>query len=68
MLRGGYQDALLHQAGGIADAGYVAAVGLNLEAFQIGPAKHYSRAGRGGKYLQTDRRTAVQPDATASHG
>ena len=65
---GGNQHALFHQAGGIADTGNVAAVGLDLEVIQIGSSKHNSRSGRGRENLQAYRCAAVQSNATARHG
>ncbi len=42
VLGGGNEHALFHQAGGIADPGYVLAHGLHFKAVQIGAAKDYA--------------------------
>src|SRR5208282_601452 len=45
VLGGGDQNALFHQAGGIADAGYVAAAGFKFEVIEVGAAEDYAGAG-----------------------
>ena len=68
VLGGGDEHALLHETGGIADAGDVAADGFNLKAIQIDAAKHDSRSGRRGKNSHRNRRAAVESYSTAFHG
>jgi hypothetical protein len=51
VLGGGDEHALFHEAGGVADAGYVAAGGFDLKAIEIDAAKNDSRSGRSGKNL-----------------
>jgi hypothetical protein len=62
---GGDQHALLHQAGGVADFGYIAADGLYLEAIQIDPAEDDAASSTGGADAQADWRSAMQADAIA---
>lgn len=45
---GGEQDALLHEAGGIADAGDVVAVGFNREIVEVNAAEDDASVGRSG--------------------
>jgi DNA-binding MarR family transcriptional regulator len=45
VLGGGNEHALLHEAGGITDAGHVASTGFDGEAFQIGTVEYDSRSG-----------------------
>jgi hypothetical protein len=68
VLGGGDEHAFFHQAGGVADAGNVAADGFDLEAVQIGAAKYDAGAGRGGKNAHGDGSATVQSDSTAFHG
>jgi hypothetical protein len=68
MLGGGDKDAFFHEAGGVADAGDVSAVGFDLEAVKIGAAEDDSRSGRSRKDAHDDGSAAVQSDSTASHG
>src|SRR5580704_2811442 len=49
VLGGGDQHALFHQAGGITDAGDVAADGFDVEAVEIGAAEDDSGAGWSGQ-------------------
>jgi len=48
MFGGGEQDALLHEAGGIADAGDVVAVGLDGEIVEVDATEDYAGIGRSG--------------------
>ena len=48
MLGGGEKDALLHEAGGIADAGDVVAVGLDGEIVEVDAAEDYAGIRGGG--------------------
>src|ERR1700722_10322184 len=54
------QHAFFHQAGGVADAGDVAAGGLDPKTVQVDAAKHNARTGGGGQNPQMDRGAAVQ--------
>jgi len=67
VLGGGDENALFHQAGGIADAGYIATDGLYLKTIQVDAAKDYACGGRGRKNSHADRRTTMQSDSTAFH-
>src|ERR1700720_2501273 len=67
MLGGGDEHALLHQAGGVTDAGYVASAGFDRKTVEVGAVKHDSRSGRRGQNPQTDRRAAVETHSGASH-
>ena len=49
VLGGGDEHALLHQAGGVTDAGYVASAGFDSEAVEVGAVEDDSRSGRGGQ-------------------
>lgn len=49
MLRGGDENATLHQAGGIADPGYIAPDRLNRETIEIDSPEADSRPGCAGK-------------------
>ena len=68
MLRGGDQHALFHEAGGVADAGHVAAGGLDFEAVQVGAAEHDSRSGRSREHAHLNRSAAMEAHAAAFHG
>ena len=61
MLGGLNQDALAHEAGGVADPGHVATGGGNLKVVQIGAAEDDARAGRSGQQAQGNGRAGVQP-------
>src|SRR5690348_15878746 len=52
MLSGGEQHAVHHKAGGVADAGDVAAVGFDFEIVKIGAAENDAGAGRGGEQTE----------------
>src|SRR5208282_1458700 len=64
---GGDEHALLHQAGGVTDAGYVASAGFDGEAVEVGAVEDDSRSGRGGQNPQADRSAAVQTHSGAGH-
>ena len=68
VLGGRDQHALLHQAGGVADASHVAARSLDFEAIQIGAAEHDSRSGRSRKHAHLNRSAAMQAHSAAFHG
>jgi hypothetical protein len=53
MFRGRDQDALFHQAGRIADAGYIAADGFNFKSIEVGTPK--DNAGVGGSRKNAER-------------
>ena len=57
MLGGGDQDALLHQACGVADAGDVAAYRLDLKAVEVNAAEDNAGVRRSRENSQLDRRT-----------
>src|SRR5580698_10868427 len=59
------QHALLHQAGGIADAGHVAADGFDFKSIQISAAEDDACARRRRQNAHGDGRAAVQANATA---
>ena len=63
MLGGGDEDRPAHEAGGVADAGHVAAVGGDLEVFEISAAEDDAGAGGRGNEPQLHGRAAVQADA-----
>jgi len=64
---GGDEHALLHQAGGVTDAGYVASAGFDGEAVEVGAVEDDSRSGRGGQNPQADRGAAVETHSCAGH-
>ena len=68
VLGGRDEHAFFHQAGGVADAGHVAADGLDFKAVEIDAAKDDSRSGRSGKYSHGNWRAAVEAYSTAFHG
>ena len=63
VLCGGDEDGPAHEAGGVADAGDVAAVGGDLEVFKVGAAEDDAGAGGRGDEPEMDGRAAVQADA-----
>ena len=63
MFGGGDQDALAHQACGVADFGHVAPGGRNLEVVEIGAPKDDARPGSGRQQPHRHRGSGVQPDA-----
>ena len=68
VLGGGDEDALLHQAGGVADFCDVLADGGYVEAVEVDAAEDDSAARRGGKDSQMHGRSAVKADAAAFDG
>src|SRR5437588_6631031 len=60
MLGGGKQDTLLHQAGGIAYAGYVVPLGFDGEVVQIHAAKDDTSLGRSGNQPHTPTHARVE--------
>src|SRR5208282_2476624 len=67
VLGGGDEHTLLHQAGGVTDAGHIASAGFDGEAVEVGAAEYDSRSGRRGQNPQADRSTAVQTYSGAGH-
>jgi len=67
VLGSGDEHALLHQAGGIADAGHVAADCLDLKAIEIDAAEHDAGSGRCRQNAQANGRAAVQANPLALH-
>src|SRR5258706_7926081 len=65
MLGGGDENALLHQAGGVADASYVTSTGFDREAFQVGAMKHNSGPRRCRQNPQADGCAAVEAHSCA---
>jgi len=63
MLGGGYQNALLHEAGGVTDAGDIAAAGLDGKVIKIGAAEHDARVGRSGIEAKMAKDTGVEASA-----
>ena len=68
VLGGGNEHAFFHQAGGVADAGHVAADGFDFKTIEIDALKNNSRSGRGGKNAHADAGAAVESYATAFYG
>jgi len=66
MLSRRNQHALLHETGGIADAGNIAAAGFNGKAVEIGTAENDPRACGSGQDFQIDGSAAMQTNATAT--
>src|SRR5438045_9534394 len=62
MFGRGEKDALLHQAGGVTDASYVAAAGLDGEIVQIGTTKDDAGVGWGGKESKMAKHSGVKAD------
>ena len=60
VLGGGDEDALAHEAGGVADLGDVAADGGDFEVVEIGAAEDECRSRRGGQQPHLNRGSAVQ--------
>src|SRR5579871_416170 len=67
MFGGRNKNALLHQAGGVADAGDISADGLDLESVKVSPAKHDASSRGCWNNAHRDRRPAVQANPTAFH-
>ena len=63
MLGGGDEDALTHEAGGVADFGDVAAGGGNFESVEIGAAEDDAGTGGRGKQAHAHRSAAVEANA-----
>src|SRR5882724_5906225 len=63
MFGRGEKDALLHQAGGVTDASYVAAAGLDGKIVQIGTTKDDASVGWGGKESNMAKNSGVKADA-----
>ena len=67
VLGGGDEHALLHQAGGVADAGYVASTGFDGEAVKVGAVEYDSSSGWRGENSQADWGATVQTDSGAGY-
>ena len=65
VLGGGDEHAFLHQAGGVADLGDVAADGFDFKAVKVGAAKHNARARGGRQDSKMNRGSAMEADAAA---
>jgi hypothetical protein len=63
MFGGGDQDALAHQAGGVADARHVAPEGGDGKIVEVGPEKNDAGGGRRRKNADRDGNAAVKPDS-----
>ena len=61
------EHAFFHQAGGVADAGDVAADGLNRKAVKVNPMEYDARTRGRRQDSQMDRSAAVQADSGALH-
>ena len=68
MLGGRNQDALFHQAGGIADTGYVATAGFDGESIEISAVEDDAGAGRCRKDSEIDGSSAVEAHSGAGDG
>lgn len=64
----GEKHAVFHKAGGIADAGNVAAVGFDFEIVEIGAAENNAGAGRGRKQTEVRGHGSVEADAADFNG
>jgi len=65
---GGDEDALAHEAGGVADTGDVTEAGGDLEAFEVGAAEDDAGASGGGEDVYAGRNTMVEADAFGRDG
>jgi hypothetical protein len=63
MLGGGDEHTLAHDAGGVADFGYISARGRNLVIVQVGAAKNNAGPGRGRQQTHGHRSPAVETDS-----
>src|SRR4029077_1938911 len=68
MLGGGEQDAFFHQAGGIADAGDVAAVSFNFEIVEIHAAEDDAGVRRRGYEAEAAGNGGVESDSGCVNG
>ena len=68
MFGGRDEDALFHQAGGVADAGDVAAAGFDSEGVEVGAMENNSSAGGSGEDSEVDGSAAVEADSGAGDG
>src|ERR1041385_2285849 len=67
MFCSGDQDALFLQAGGVANAGHVAANSFNLKTVKITATENNACAGSGRENPERYRSSAVEPYALAFH-
>lgn len=68
MLGGGNENALAHQAGGVADFLYIAPTGRDGKAVQVSTDKDNAGGRRSRKNTDANGNTMVQPDAGSSDG
>ena len=68
VLGGGDEDALAHEAGGVADLGDVAAGGGDFEVVEVGPAEENAAAAGGGQQPHLNGSSAVQADSGKLYG
>ena len=68
VLGGGEQDALLHQAGGIAHASDIVAMGFDGKVLEIHAAENDARIGGSGKEAQVGVNPGVKADALGFDG
>jgi hypothetical protein len=67
VFRGGYQDALFLQAGGVTYAGHIAANGFNLKAIEVAAAEDNACSSGGWENPEGHIGTAMQPYTFALH-
>jgi hypothetical protein len=67
VLGGGDEHALLHQTGGVADAGYVASAGFDGKTVEVRAMKNDSGSRRRGQDAQANRGAAVETLSCAGH-
>jgi len=68
MLRGGNQDAFLHQAGSVTDPGHIPGLGFDDESFKVGALEQDARVGRGGTETEVNPDTRVESDSRNRNG
>ena len=67
VLGGGDQDALAHQAGGVADARHVAPTGGNREVIEVRAHEDNPRGDGSGENADVDRSAAMKPHPAGFH-
>jgi hypothetical protein len=65
---GGEQDALLHEAGGVADAGDIVAVGFDREIVEVDAPENDAGVGRSGLKAEFCVNTGVEAHTSGFHG
>ena len=68
MFRGGDENALSLQAGGVADSCHVAADSVHFKAVQVNPAEDNARSGWRRDDSESHRSAAMQPNSFALNG